>query len=273
MLFFAPCKINLGLNITKKRDDGYHEIYTVMTPVTSLCDIIEILYRSDNEVQFNSSGIPIDCPAQNNLCVKAYNEFKKHYNIGGVTINLHKIVPFGAGLGSGSSDATAVLRGLNEMFECGADEEKLKKMAAALGSDTVFFVNNKTKLCEGRGDILTDLDLDLKGLFITIIKPEINISTKFAYSGITPKAAQTDIVEVLKGDIKEWKTALYNDFEEHIFNTYSELADIKESLYKIGADYVSMSGSGSTIYAISYKMLDTKELTTIKGCYIFNNIL
>ncbi|MFI3262326.1 MAG: 4-(cytidine 5'-diphospho)-2-C-methyl-D-erythritol kinase [Rikenellaceae bacterium] len=273
MVFTAPCKVNLGLNITKKREDGYHEIYTVMMAVEKCCDLVEITYRDDNEVGFSSSGIEIDCAPEDNLCVKAYNEFKKHFDIKGVNIHLHKAVPFGAGLGSGSSDATAVLKGLNEMFECGASENQLKEMAATLGSDTVFFVNNKIKLCEGRGEILTDLELDLKGLHIILIKPNISISTKFAYSGIIPKKAEFDLVEILKTDVSEWKDKLINDFENHTFNSYPELKNIKKSLYDLGADYVSMSGSGSTIYALSKSSLDVKNLTIPLECYFYNNIL
>ncbi|MFI3267588.1 MAG: 4-(cytidine 5'-diphospho)-2-C-methyl-D-erythritol kinase [Rikenellaceae bacterium] len=273
MIFTAPCKVNLGLNITKKREDGYHEIYTVMAAVEKCCDLVEITYRDDSQVVFSSSGIEIDCPAEDNLCVKAYNEFKKHFDIKGVNIHLHKVVPFGAGLGSGSSDATAVLKGLNEMFDCGASEDQIKEMAATLGSDTVFFVNNITKLCEGRGEKLTELELDLKGLYITLVKPDISISTKFAYSGIIPKNPEFDIVDVLKTDLSQWKGKLVNDFENHIFNSYPELENIKNLLYDSGADYVSMSGSGSTIFALSKIQLNVKNLTIPIYCYFFNNIL
>lgn len=273
MVYFAPCKINLGLNITNKRDDGYHEISTVMTPVEKLCDIVEIVFRSDDNIVFSSSGIEIDCLPEKNLCVKAYKEFKKHYDIGGVELHLHKKVPFGAGLGSGSSDATSVLLGLNDMFECGASEESLKEMAASLGSDTVFFVNNKIKLCEGRGEILTDLDVDISGLHVAIVKPNIHISSGFAYKGITPKIPELNVADIVKMPLNKWKGLLVNDFEEHIFNTHPELKQIKEALYESGADYVAMSGSGSSLFSISYNALFINDLITTKNMFLFQNIL
>lgn len=276
MVYFAPCKINLGLDIISKREDGYHEIESVMIPVNGLCDIVEVLPMEDCGVDFSSSGIKIDCDDSDNLCVKAYYEFKKYFNhIGGVKIHLHKIVPFGAGLGGGSSDATSVIKALNDIFECKADISVLEKIAANIGSDTVFFVESEPKFCSGRGEILSPIDINskLEDLQLTIIKPNINIGSREAYSGVTPHRSKNLIRDILSLPVTEWMFKLKNDFEPHIFKLYPELSSIKQQLIDLGAEYVSMSGSGSTIYALSSLNIDSKFIICDKKIFIHQEIL
>lgn len=272
MVCFAPCKINLGLNITLRRSDGYHEIESVMLPVSGLCDIVEVLPTASGVV-FEASGIAVDCKSEDNLCVKAYNEFSKHYNVGGVYIHLYKNVPFGAGLGGGSSDATAVLKAVNEIYGCRASVSLLESMAANLGSDTVFFVESKPKLCTGRGEILSPVSISLKGTHITIVKPDIYISSKVAYSGVVPKKNDIKIEEILSLPIEKWKECLKNDFEDHLFDSFGELAIIKQMLYEAGAEYVSLSGSGSAIYALSETKLNLMTKKQFERIFVFQDIL
>ena len=171
MIVRANCKINLGLFFTRKRDDGYHELETVMLPVCGLYDVVEVEHAEGDDVVFSGTGIEVDCPAERNLCVRAARLMQERYGVGGISIRLDKRVPFGAGLGGGSSDATAVIVAINEVYNLGLDKPTLAGLAAELGSDTPFFVYNTPQLCTGRGEIMSPADVDLSGLWLAVAKP------------------------------------------------------------------------------------------------------
>lgn len=243
MLFFPNAKINIGLNITSKRLDGYHNLETIFYPI-AWQDALEII--PSQSLSFQSSGIAI--PGEGNLCVKAYELLKSHYDIGAVNIHLHKNIPIGAGLGGGSSDAAFTLMGLNTVFSLGIEKEILKELALELGADCPFFIDNVPSLASGIGEVLSPLDLDLKGYHLVVIKPPVFISTAEAFSSIVPQMPSSTLSEEVKGDLTAW--TLKNDFEQSIFPLYPELLEIKNHLKSSGALYASMSGSGSSIFGI-----------------------
>lgn len=255
MITFPNCKINLGLNITSKRDDGYHNLETVFVPI-HLKDVLEIIHadNSNNPIQYSSSGITIDSELSNNLCVKAYHLLKKDYSvIPSIKLHLHKAIPTGAGLGGGSADGALMLKMLNAKFNVGLSTEQLIQYALQLGSDCPFFIYNKPCFASGRGEIMEAVELNLSGYKILIVNPGIHIPTGKAFSQLTPAKPAVSIKEIIKQPIHTWKNVLKNDFEESVFKQYSEIKEIKESLYKSGAVYSSMSGSGSTVYGIFQK--------------------
>ena len=251
MVLFPYCKINIGLDILYRRADGFHEIETAMFPVHGLCDIVEMVKQEGLGIEFTTSGLAVDCPADKNLCVKAYKLMASRFGIGGVRMHLHKIIPFGAGLGGGSADAAFTIRGLNQLFGLGLDTAAMESLAAELGSDTAFFIRDTPQLAQGRGEKLTPLAMSLSGKTLVIVKPSgINISTAEAYSGVHPLTQNLQLAERLAGGIATWKDCIVNGFEENIFEAHPELADIKGKLYSLGAIYASMSGSGSALYGI-----------------------
>ena len=264
MILFPNCKINLGLHITVRRPDGYHEIETLFYPVPGLCDAVEILPGSaDGDIDFSSTGLVVDCPEDKNLCVKAAKLLQEAFPerfaaVGGVRIHLHKHIPFGAGLGGGSSDATAVLAGLNEVLSLGLGTEALAPYAARLGSDTVFFLYNTPMLGAGRGERLTPFpSVDLKGLWLLLVKPDAGVSTGEAYSLITPCVPSVPLGDILSLPVEKWRGKLANDFEEPLFGKLPVLGEIKAELYRRGAAYAAMSGSGSTVFGLFREKPDT----------------
>lgn len=251
MILHANCKINLGLFVTRKRDDGYHELETVMLPVAKLYDVVTIERRDDRDITFRGVGIEVDCPADKNLCVRAARLMQERYGVAGVDITLDKRVPFGAGLGGGSSDATAVIVAINDIFALGLSQPVLATLAAELGSDTPFFVYNTPQLCTGRGEIMTPIDVDLGGLWLAVAKPaNEGVSTKEAYSGIKPKMPEHSLCELLEQDIAKWQGSVVNDFEPHIFAAHPTIANLKQSMLDAGALYAAMSGSGSAVFGL-----------------------
>lgn len=251
MIVRANCKINLGLFVTRKRDDGYHELQTVMLPVRELYDVVEVERSEGMGVQFEGSGIEVDCPMDKNLCVRAARLMQERYGVGGVSIKLDKRVPFGAGLGGGSSDATAVVVAVNEIYSLGLDKPTLASLAAELGSDTPFFVYDTPQLCEGRGEIMTPVDVDLSGLWLAVAKPENEgVSTKEAYSGIKPKMPSESLMALLSRDRNEWQGSVVNDFEPHIFAAHPTIKALKHKMLDAGAVYAAMSGSGSAVFGL-----------------------
>ena len=248
MVSFPPCKINLGLNILNKRPDGYHNLETCFYPV-SWTDILEIIPA--DTLTFSSSGNSIPGRAEENLCLQAYSLLKKDFDLQPVNIHLHKIIPTGAGLGGGSSDAAHTLRLLNTIFQINLSNEKLMQYAAALGSDCAFFIQDKPMLGSGRGDVLTEADVKLKGKFLLLVKPNIHVSTAQAYANVKPNQPEVSLQHVLSTSaVSDWKNVVKNDFEESVFGKYPEIKDIKEKMYSLGAIYSSMSGSGSTVFGI-----------------------
>lgn len=257
MVTFPNCKINLGLNILRKRPDGYHDLESVFYPVP-LCDILEITENS-KETELINTGLGVECDMEKNLCYKAYSLLKNDFDLPPVRIHLHKIIPFGAGLGGGSSDAAYTIKLLNDFFALNLSISQMKNYAAQVGSDCAFFIESKPALATSRGEILKSLSFSLAQYRILLIKPQIHISTAEAYSGITPKIPEIKIEEIIQTPINEWKLHLKNDFEKHLFEKHAELGWIKEELYKAGAIYASMSGSGSTVFGLFTKDFDTSK--------------
>jgi 4-diphosphocytidyl-2-C-methyl-D-erythritol kinase len=254
MVVFPNAKINLGLYITEKRTDGYHNLETVFYP-SPITDILEFI--PSEEFSFQSSGLTIDANPASNLCVKAYDILKNRFpELPTVQMHLHKIIPMGAGLGGGSADGSFVLTQLNNYFQLGLSQTELLSFALQLGSDCPFFILNTPCFAEGRGEILSPISLNLSGYWLTIIHPGIHISTAKAFAGIVPAPAPIDLKEKILSPIETWKDWLRNDFETNIFKLYPEIADIKDSLYQSGAVYASMSGSGSAVYGIFREKTD-----------------
>lgn len=256
MISFPPCKINVGLNVVLKRTDGYHEIETCFYPLP-WTDILEIIIA--DTLEFTQSGLSIPGNFTDNLCVKAYELLRKDFNLKPVKIHLHKIIPTGAGLGGGSSDAAHTLRLLNEIFNLGIAHAQLKEYASRLGSDCAFFIEDKPMLGTGRGEILEEIKIDLQGKYIVVVKPDIHISTAEAYASITPAFSVNRVRDVVEMEIPNWKNLLVNDFENHVFTKYPRIAGIKAKLYEQGAQYASMSGSGSSVFGIFEKPVDLKK--------------
>jgi 4-diphosphocytidyl-2-C-methyl-D-erythritol kinase len=253
MICFPSCKINLGLRITQKRADGFHALETVFYPIT-LRDALEIIIEPETSaapITFTSSGLAINGDPSDNLCYKAYFLLKKDYpSIPNVKMHLHKTIPMGAGLGGGSADGAFTLVALNQLFNLQIPEQALLDYALQLGSDCPFFIINTPAFATGRGEILKPINLYLDGYSIVIVNPGIAISTKLAFSLITPKVPDTNMEAIICEPVTSWKEKLINDFEQPIFNSFPELANIKETLYQKGAVYASMTGTGSTVYGI-----------------------
>ncbi len=297
MLLFSNAKINLGLRVTAKRQDGYHDIETIMLPV-GLSDILEFIESTEDKTSLTQTGIQLS-PAgalpsarggerekhwgnsriddssslaaegvngslEDNLVIRALELLRKDFYIPPLKIHLHKFIPPGAGLGGGSSNAGFMLRGLNVHFKLGIDEENLIKYAAILGSDCAFFIRNKPCLIKGKGEIMEDLNLSL-GFYMVLLFPGFSVSTKEAYNGIIPRSNITALKGIISDSTEKWTDNLINQFEEKIFPEYPVLAEIKTSLYKQGAFYASMTGSGSAMYGLFRGKPDLdKKLEDIK---------
>ncbi len=250
MTIRANCKINLGLRVVSKREDGYHELQTVMFPVRELYDVVTVERAEDSGVYFTQSGIVVDCPPEKNLTVRAARHMQQRYATGGVTIHLDKRVPFGAGLGGGSSDATAVIVAMNEIFGLGLERVQLAALAAEIGSDTPFFVYNTPQYCTGRGEIMCDARVDVAGYWLVVAKPDEGVSTAEAYAGVKPAMPDTDLTELLRESVDRWQGSVVNDFERHIFLAHPAIESIKRAMLDAGAVYASMSGSGSAVFGL-----------------------
>ncbi len=246
----ANCKINIGLDVLRRRTDGYHDLQTVMVPVAELFDVVEVKRIDDAELRFVQRGLVVDCPQEKNICVKAFRLMQSLYGVSGVEITLDKRVPFGAGLGGGSSDGTAVVVAINQLFELNLSQQRLVECAAMLGSDTPFFVENTPQLCEGRGEILSPITLSLDGFWLVIVKPDEGVSTAEAYAGVTPSIPQTPLIDRLAQPVSSWQGSVKNDFENSVFASHPRIAHIKESLLEQGATYAAMSGSGSACFGL-----------------------
>lgn len=250
MTINANCKINIGLRVVRRREDGYHDLQTIMYPVRGLYDVITIEALDSDDVEFEGMGIVVDCPVEKNLVVRAARLMQQRYSTRGVRITLDKRVPFGAGLGGGSSDATAVICAMNEIFELGLDRPTLSTIAAELGSDTPFFVYNTPQYCTGRGEIMEPVEVDLSGKWLVVAKPPEGVSTAEAYGGVRPAVPESDLCELVKQPISEWQTSVVNDFESHILASHLRIAEIKQAMLDAGAQYAAMSGSGSAVFGI-----------------------
>jgi 4-diphosphocytidyl-2-C-methyl-D-erythritol kinase len=245
MINFPTCKINLGLHILNRREDGYHDIETAMLELP-FNDILELV--GSNEVTFTTSGLEI--PGSGNLVLDAFAEFKRHKSIPSLSFHLHKLIPMGGGLGGGSSDAAFALKLIRDQYAPEIGNDQLIEMASKIGSDCAFFINGGLQFATGRGEVLTPLNLDLKNKYVVLVNLGIHVSTKEAYEGVTPNQDRTSLKEILEKPIHTWKEELVNDFEKPTFAKYPELSRIKNELYELGAVYAAMTGSGSTMFGI-----------------------
>ena len=263
MVFYPNCKINIGLRVVRKREDGYHDLETIFYPVLGLYDELEVEAIKNttqhytalhDSIQFLQEGLAVDCPAEDNLIIKCYNRMRSRYpQIGDVRIRFKKNIPFGAGLGGGSSDAAHMAIALNEIFSLGLSKEQLAEEVRPLGADCPFFIYHTPCYAEGIGDKLTPISLDLSGLRLVMIKPNCGVSTKEAYAGIIrhPEVEgqiKTALTEGASFDVM--RPLLINDFEHTVFPLHSEIAAIKQRLLDAGAIYAAMSGSGSTVFGL-----------------------
>jgi len=264
MICFPNCKINLGLHILRKLPDGFHELETAFYPL-ELRDILEIIPSKTGETTLSVTGLTLPGDTRDNLCIRAWQLLSSRTGIPPVSIFLHKIIPAGAGLGGGSSDAAFTLSMLNTMYSLGLSEKELGDLALGLGMDCPFFLLNSPAIATGKGEILNPVPLNLKGMKIVLVKPDIHISTADAYANVTPKPGRTPLQEILMNPAEEWKNILVNDFEESIFRRYPEIEKIKQTLYDTGAVYASMSGSGSAVFGIFRKYPDIQGKFT--ECY------
>ena len=249
MITFPNCKVNLGLRIVARRNDGYHDLETIFLPIP-VEDCLEA-ERATESTSLTITGLPVEGDLQNNLCMKAYMLLKSRFDLPPVEIKLHKQIPSGAGLGGGSSDAAFMLKLLNAKFNLQLNTGELMQLAAQLGSDCPFFIINKPCIGTGRGDELEPIELSqVKGLFGIAVMPGIHISSAWAFQQITIGKQSNTIRDIISLPIENWKNELKNDFELPVFHTYPQLKQIKEQLYSAGAIYASLSGSGSALYGL-----------------------
>lgn len=267
MVLHANCKINLGLDVLRRRGDGYHELSTVMYPVRGLYDEVEVTRTAEPGVRFRNEGLAVDCAPGENICLKAFRLMQERYGVDGVEIRLDKRVPFGAGLGGGSSDGTAVLLAIDTLFGLRLAEAELIALAAELGSDTAFFVRNTPQLCTGRGEVMEPCPIDLAGMTLVILKPAEGVSTREAYAGVRPHVPAVPLAERLRLPVAAWQGVVTNDFEPHIFAAHPAIRDARDRLLAAGAVYASMSGSGSAVFGL-FDGADDERLRAMSA-YVF----
>lgn len=251
MITFPNAKINLGLRITERRPDGYHNLETIFYPI-HLEDALEVVPLKDNKQEYDLkiTGTPIDGTPEDNLVVRAYRLLKQDFDLPPIHIYMYKHIPLGAGLGGGSSDAAFMIKLLNEKFALGMTTGQMEAYASRLGADCAFFIQDRPVLATGIGNEFTPIDLSLKGMYIVLVKPSVSVSTRKAYAGVTPQRPDVPLTTLIRRPIEEWRDCIANDFEPSVFRAYPEIAAIKDKLYDMGAVYASMSGSGSTVYGI-----------------------
>ncbi|HTA62204.1 MAG TPA: 4-(cytidine 5'-diphospho)-2-C-methyl-D-erythritol kinase [Bacteroidia bacterium] len=263
MICFPNAKINLGLNIVEKRSDGFHNIETVFYPI-NWCDVLEVIenkkfQKGDEKINLSLSGILVEGNAQDNLITKAYKLLDATHNLPPVKAHLHKNIPMGAGLGGGSSDAAFFIKLINDKFSLSLSITEQMNFAKQLGSDCAFFIENKPVYASGKGDVFTEVEIDLLQYCVVVVYPTAHSNTAMAYKGVVPTKPQKNIQSIITGEIKNWKEDLVNDFEKTIFLQHPELQNIKNAFYTKSALYASMSGSGSAIYGIFKNGVDVNE--------------
>ncbi len=252
MLRFPNAKINLGLHITRKREDGFHDLETIFYPVPHLRDALELVPAAFDKGVFHASGLPVGGGKETNLVCRAYRLMSDNFpgRLPHLDIYLHKAIPMGAGLGGGSADAAVALQMLNELSGLGLSDEQLESFALNLGSDCPFFIHNTPQYARGRGEVMEPIAIDLSPYRVEIVCPGVHVSTRAAFSRVLPKAAPFDLRSLPGVPLGEWRQVLRNDFEESVFTQFPEIAALKERMYADGAIYASMSGSGSAVYGI-----------------------
>ncbi len=268
MITFPNAKINLGLNITEKRPDGYHNLETIFYPI-NLQDALEVtrLKDSDKEYDLHVSGTTLDGSPADNLVIKAYLLLKQDFpQMLAIDVHMYKHIPVGAGLGGGSSDAAFMIKLLNEKFTLGLTDEQMEAYAARLGADCAFFVRNKAVFASGIGNIFEPIELSLKGWHIVLVKPDIFVSTKEAYALVKPQAPALSLKDIVRQPVETWKDTMVNDFEKSVFAKHPAIAAIKDKLYDMGAVYASMSGSGSSVFGLFKEPVENVE-EKFCGCF------
>lgn len=255
MINFPIAKINLGLNVVSKRPDGYHNLETVFYPVSMVRDALEVTemhpdFPSPTPCDIKISNIAIEGDEQHNLVVRAYNALAAKYPLPRIHAHLYKGIPTQAGMGGGSSDCAYMITLLNKMFSLNMTTQEMIDTAATLGADCPFFILSQPAYAEGIGERLEPISLDLCNYYIAVVRPDIPVSTKEAFSLITPKPSATCCRDIVKLPVKEWRHQLVNDFETSVFALHPEIADIKDRLYYLGAHYAAMSGSGSSVFGL-----------------------
>ncbi|MBQ1972893.1 MAG: 4-(cytidine 5'-diphospho)-2-C-methyl-D-erythritol kinase [Paraprevotella sp.] len=279
MITLPNAKINLGLNITEKRPDGYHNLETIFYPIP-LQDAIEVRLRDNDETDpkaddallpptenkiitddytLQIAGTPLEGNADSNLVIKAFRLVKDEFNLPPLSIHMFKHIPSGAGLGGGSADAAFMLKLLNDKFNLGMTNDDMEQRIAPLGADCAFFVRNTPVFATGIGNIFTPIQCSLSGWHLVLVKPDTFVSTKEAYAKIRPQKPATPLTEIINQPIEEWRYLMINDFEESIFPEHPEIAAIKDKLYDMGATYASMSGSGSSVFGLFKESVNQVE--------------
>ncbi len=253
MICFPNAKINLGLRILQKRDDGFHDIESCIMPIP-LCDVLEI--QESEQFKIEVFGADLGVNPKDNIIYKTWEKLIESFDIPAFEVKLIKNIPPWSGLGGGSSDAAFFLKEVNAAYELDITDDGMEMYLESLGSDCPFFVGNRVAMVYSKGEELEGIELDLSGFHLTIIKPYLNIPTQEAYEQIVPHFHETALSELIKMPIASWKNNIFNDFEEAVVAQMPELNSIKGLLYGSGADYVSLSGSGSAIYALSVDKLD-----------------
>ena len=271
MITFPIAKINLGLNVVSRRPDGYHNLETVFYPVP-IYDVLEVNemheeFPSHVPCDIKVSNIAIEGDEQRNLVVRAYDKLAAFYPLPRIHVHLFKSIPTQAGMGGGSSDGAYMIRLLNEMFSLGMGVQEMIDISATLGADCPFFIQSVPAYAEGIGEKLTPINLDLSNYYIAVVRPNIPVSTKEAFSLITPQPAKVCCKDIVQRPVEEWRDLLVNDFEKSVFAIHPEIAEIKERLYCLGAVYAAMSGSGSSVFGLFRK--ETDVAACFSGMYTF----
>ena len=279
MLTFPCAKINLGLNITSKREDGYHNLETIFYPVP-LTDALEVKlmhddFPSDEPCDLKITGNAVDCDEKNNLVVKAYTLLAQDFKLPRVHTHLVKRIPMQAGLGGGSADGAFMIRLLDERFRLNMGIAEMERYASRLGSDCAFFITAEPSFGTGRGEVLEPVNIaeqNLQGYYIAIVKPAIAVSTREAFKQIICRQPEHCCRDIVRQPVETWKTVLTNDFEEPAFEQHPELADIKQRLYDLGAVYAQMSGSGSAFFGL-FRTEPQQLKSNFPDCYTFTTKL
>lgn len=257
MIVFPNAKINIGINITGRREDGYHNIETIFYPLP-INDVLEAI--TSDQLTFGSSGLEIPGREEDNLCIKGYHLLKKDHDLPPLNIHLHKHIPIGAGLGGGSSDAAFFIKLVNNLFNLKLTTDNMLDYARQLGADCAFFIENKPLFAFEKGDQFESVKLDLSKYKIVLVMPPVHVSTSEAYRGVKPAPVKQSLYEVIAEPIKDWKHLIKNDFEESVFKNHPVIRGVKASLYEAGALYASMSGSGASVFGIFEQTPDLSEL-------------
>ncbi len=261
MIVFPIAKINLGLNVVERRPDGYHNLETVFYPVP-IQDALEVQvmdeeFPSAYDCDIKVSNIAVEGDEQKNLVVRAYQLLKQDFpHLPRLHAHLFKNIPTQAGMGGGSSDGAAMVLLLNKMFQLGLTDQQMIDLVARLGADCPFFILNRPSYAEGIGEKLMPVELDLTGWKLAVVRPDIPVSTKEAFSLITPRHPERNCRDIVSQPVDTWRDRLTNDFEQSVFALHPQIGEVKDELYKLGAVYAAMSGSGSSLFGLFRNPID-----------------